>query len=217
MDSVTRRRRRRTHLNGCALLAVCGALVLPLHAATVISELTSSDIARAISIATAPARARATFHAPYIIPVADSTVERLEVVTEFRRFVLASEAQTALGNWMLARGGYDSKGRTLKDMLQRWRGVVSIRVRLRFHPHHRYSAVPIVDILLDEPTLLALETTREALGARAASPEEPSIMTGAVVETAFNAPSIANGPLPVRIVFEGEELVREMVDFAKLE
>ena len=39
---------------------------------------------------------------------------------------------------MMGRGGYDPKGRTLKDLLRPLAGQVSIRARLRFHPHNTY-------------------------------------------------------------------------------
>ena len=215
--SVTRRPDVRTRLKTWIFVMVAGTIVVQLLGAAVTEELTSSDITRALSIARGSEKSRTMFHAPYVVPVSDASIERLEVITEFRRFVLASEEQSALGNWMVARGGYDAKGRTLKDMLQRWRGTVAIKTRIRFHPHHRYSAVPTIDILLDDPTLLSLDTTRVPLGASPASPDLPIIMTGVVVETAFNAPSVGNRVLPVRVLFGGKELVRVMVDFSALD
>ena len=44
-----------------------------------------------------------------------------------------------------------------------------------------------------------------------------SPLSGAVIETFFNAPSFHDRTLPVRIVFDGKELVRAAVDFSKLE
>ena len=110
-------------------------------------DVTDADIQRATAIATGRKDLRGQFHAPYILPVSDPTVERAEVITEFRRFVLASEELAARGNWMVARGGHDAKRRTLKDMLEQWRGQVAIRVAVRFHPQHSYAALPPIDIL----------------------------------------------------------------------
>ena len=42
-------------------------------------------------------------------------------------------------------------------------------------------------------------------------------MTGAIVETFFNAPSFHDRELPLRIVFDGKERVRALVDFSKIE
>ena len=60
----------------------------------------------------------------------------------------------------MARGGYDPKGRTLKDVLRPLDGQVSIRARLRFHPHNNYVTLPAFDILLGDPTLLAINAIR---------------------------------------------------------
>ena len=89
-------------------------------------------------------------------------IEHLDVITEFRRFVLAAEDQLKAGNWMMARGGYDPKGRTLKDLLRPRSGQVSIRARLRFHPQNNYTSLPAFDILLGEPTLLAIDVDPHA-------------------------------------------------------
>jgi hypothetical protein len=97
-------------------------------------QLTDRDISSALAVATGPEAARTLFHAPYILPVKDATIEQLEVITEYRRFVLAAEDELKAGNWMMARGGYDPKGRSLKDLLKPSAGQVSIRARLRFHP-----------------------------------------------------------------------------------
>ncbi|MSO56884.1 MAG: hypothetical protein EXQ55_08195 [Acidobacteria bacterium] len=137
-------------------------LTTPLVAA-INTEVTDADVRRAFGIAAGPTPAGARFHAPYILPVRDAMVERIEVITEFRRFVLASEAQTVLGNWTLARGGYDAKGRTLKELLSRWRGQVSIKLRARFHPRHLYSFMPAIDILIGEPAFLAIDVMRSPL------------------------------------------------------
>jgi hypothetical protein len=199
---------RHRALTGAAVL-----LMMTPRIAAINAEMTDADIRRAIGIAVGPQRAGAGFHAPYILPVRDAMIERLEVITEFRRFVLASQEQIALGNWTLARGGYDAKGRTLTDLLQKWRGQVSIRLRARFHPHHSYTFMPAIDILIGEPSFLAIDVVRTPL----MSEGSPTSMTGAVFETAFNAPSFHDRSLPVRVVLDGKELARVDVDFSKLE
>jgi hypothetical protein len=205
------------NVNRWAVLAAAAFLMSPDGTAAIDVDVTTADITRAVAVANSAANARARFHAPYILAVSDPMIERLEVITEFRRFVLASEEQTRLGRWMVARGGYDLKGRTLKDMLKRWHGQVSVKARLRFHPHHRYSGVPLFDILIDEPSLLAVETDRTPLTTSAMDREMASVMTGAVIETSFNAPSVDDRVLPVRLLLDAKELVRVSVDFSRLE
>jgi len=194
------------------LFGAAAFLVTTPRVAAINADLSDADIRRAIGIAVGPRTAGVRFHVPYILAVKDPLVERLEVITEFRRFVLASEEQTALGNWTSARGGYDMKGRTLKDNLQGRHGQVSIKLRARFHPHHWYSFLPAIDILIGEPSFLALDVVRTPLLA-----DGSASMTGAVIEAAFNAPSFHDRSLPVRIVMDGEELTRVDVDFSKLE
>ena len=204
--------------NRWALVAVAGFLLTRPPARAVTEVLSDADVSRAFAVANSSEDARSRFHAPYIVALSGPSLEQVEVITEFRRFVLAAEEQVRLGNWMAARGGYDQKGRTLKDTLKALTGQVTIRARVRFHPLNTYVGVPPIDILLGEPSLLALAVTRTpnfSLGP-ADDKSRPAIM-GAVVETAFNAPSIGDRLLAVRVVSAGEELGRVSVDFSRLE
>lgn len=186
-------------------------------AVALIEQLTDRDITRALDVANSSETQRTRFHTPYVVPVSDPAVERLDIVTEFRRFVLAAEEELNGGNWMLARGGYDAKGRSLKDLLRGKAGQVAVRVRLRFHPLNVYVALPAVDVLLGDPTLLTvgIERTPHVDAARQSSGRD--VLTGATIEAAFNAPSIANRRLPVRVMFEGREVVRAVIDFQLIE
>jgi hypothetical protein len=198
-----------------ASVAVAGWLVAQSQVAAIDADFSEADLRRAVTIAVGSDGNRERFHAAYNVPVTDSTVEQVEVITEFRRFVLASEEQLALGNWMLARGGFDSSGQTLKNLLERWRGQVALRTRVRFHPQHAYTAIPAIDILVGEPSFLAVETVRTPV--TVSFDGGTSGLVGAVVETTFNALSIANRTLPVRIALDGKELVRLSVDFGRLD
>lgn len=180
-------------------------------------DVTLGDVQRAIAIAVGPESARARFHAPYRVPVNDSTVQDVEVITEFRRFVMASEEQLLLGNWMLARGGFDSQGRTLRDMLKDLHGQVSIRTSLRFHPHHSYPDIPLIETTISEPSFLPVDVIRTPIWSNASDVVGPVPLSGAIIETFFNAPSFHDRTLPLRIVFEGKELVRATVDFSRLD
>ena len=178
--------------------------------------LTDRDIAHAYNLANGSEATRTQFHAAYRIPVNDATIEQFEVVTELRRFVLAAEEQLKSGNWMMARGGFDAKGKSLKDHLRPFAGQVSIRARLRFHPLNNYTTPPPMDILLGEPTLLAINAVRTP-HVTTGEPGTRDVITGATIETFFNAPTIADRVLPVRLMFEGKELARATVDFSRVE
>src|SRR5687768_14901384 len=97
------------NLKRWALVAVAGWLI-DSPVAAIDYDFTEADLRRAVAIAVGSEGAREKFHVAYNVPLNDSTVEQVEVITEFRRFVLASEEQLGLGNWMLARGGFDSNG-----------------------------------------------------------------------------------------------------------
>jgi len=177
---------------------------------------TDREVAQALNIANGSDASRGLFHAAYQVAIADPLVEHLEVITEFRRFVLAAEEQLKNGNWMMARGGYDTKGRTLKDLLRPRTGQVSIRARLRFHPHNNYATLPAFDILLGDPTLLAIDVIRTPHVTKG-EPNFHEVIYAATIETFYNAPTIADRVLPLRLLFEGKEVARLSVDFSRVE
>ena len=200
------------------LSIVAAALLLaqgPIGAVTV--ALSDRDIAEALNIANGSEATRGLFHAPYLVAVENPAVEHLEVITEFRRFVLAAEDQLKAGNWLMGRGGYDVKGRTLKDVLRPVQGQVSVRARLRFHPLNNFVTLPAFDILLGEPTLLAIDATRTPhVTPASGEPGTRDVITGATIEVFYNAPTIDDRVLPVRILSEGKELARVSVDFSRV-
>jgi hypothetical protein len=201
-----------------SLPLIAAALLLSrAPAAAVTDVLTERDIAHALSIANGSEASRALFHAPYLVAVDDPLIEHLEIVTEFRRFVLAAEEQLKRGNWMMARGGFDQKGQTINDVLQPLAGQVSLRARLRFHPQNNYVTLPAFDILLGEPTLLAIDTIRTSHVTRATGePGTRDVINGATIEVFYNAPTIGDRALPVRLLFESTEIARVSMDFSRV-
>ncbi len=200
------------------LVVVCAVLVwVTVPVAGLTEVMTESDIARALNVANGSDATRARFHAPYRMAIDDPMIHNLEIVTEFRSFVSAAEDQVKAGNWMMARGGYDSKGRTIKDLLRPRIGQVAIRAQLQFHPHNNYTTLPAFDILLGEPTLLALNSSRTPVMMAGTDGGLSSGISGATIETFYNAPTIADRVLPLRLLFEGKEVARLSVDFSRIE
>jgi hypothetical protein len=202
-----------------ALAIAFACLTMQAGLPALVQTLTDEDIARALAIANGPEPSRSRYHAAYIVAVNHPTVEQLEVVTEFRRFVLAAEEHVRAGNWTVARGGYDREGRTMKEILRPSSGQLSIRARLRFHPQNVYVYLPPLDVLLGDPTLRPLDTSRSSDFTPAAKndPSSKPVIVGATIETAFDASAAGSRVLPIRIISEGKELIRVRVDFSTLD
>ena len=101
--------------------------------------LTDRDIARALNIANGSEAEPRPVSRPLPCRDRPPPVEHLEVITEFRRFVLAAEDQFTNRKLDDGAGRRPSqKGRTLKDLLAPRTGQVSIRAHLRFHPLNNY-------------------------------------------------------------------------------
>lgn len=200
------------------LLAAIGVSLVQPSARALNVDVDDSAIRRASEIALGSDAVRARFHEAYRVRIDDPLFERVEVVTEFRRYVLEAERQRAQGNWMMARGGYDSKGRTLKELLSEVHGQVIVRVQLRLHPLHTYSTLPPFEISLGDPGLLPIKSSSapEIAGMKKDG-KDVSALTGGVLETAFNAPSIGNAALPLRVIVDGKLIGRATVDFSKIE
>jgi len=200
-----------------ALVVLAGVILAEPSVRALDVDVDDAAIGRASAIALGPEAARTRFHDAYRVPIDDPVLERVEVVTEFRRFVIEAEQQRIQGNWMMARGGYDSKGRTLKDLLANVRGQVVIRAHIRLHPLHTYSALPPFEISLGEPPLLPVAVSSSPLISGTKEKKEGNAMTGGVLETAFNAPSIGNASAPLRVTLDGKLVGRAVVDFSRID
>jgi hypothetical protein len=186
-----------------AAIIAAGALVWPM---------TQAEMERAIAIGRAFDAERARFHQPYVLAVADPAVEQIEVVTEFRRVVLFAEEQIRRGDHMFGV-------RQVETAMRQWHGKVTIVARLRFHPLNTFLAAPPYDVGVGEPPIAPLDVRRTSLYALASNqkPATPSPLTGAVVESDFDAAEIAQAVRQVRIVLEGKEVLRTRVDFGMLQ
>jgi len=140
--------------------AAAVAILLQGEAVAVVTVLGDKDIERALKLAQAVEQKRAQFHAPYLVRVDDPTVEQVEVVTEFRRYVLTAQDQLRQGNWLFAQGV-----RNAKEKLQPWRERMSLVARLRFHPHNTLMMVPLYDITIDQPVLVPVDIVRTPITA----------------------------------------------------
>ena len=174
--------------------------------------MTQAEMERALSIGRAFDAERARFHKPYMLAIADPTVEQIEVVTEFRRVVMFAEEQIRHGDHMFGL-------RQTEPAMRPWHGKLTIAARLRFHPMNTFRASPPYDITVGAPPIPRLDTRRTSLYALASSqkPATPTPLTGAIVEVDFDAQTVGQAVRQVRVVLEGKEVLRTMVDFATLQ
>jgi hypothetical protein len=179
-------------------------------------RLAPADLQRALTLARWPTSdaERSRFHELYFFTVNSPAVEyfavqKLEVITEFRRLELIAEEHARI-NDTFGRGGM----RDVEDALRPWRGRLSIIVSLVFDPTRYITGVPPVGMVLEGPTLVApLETIRNGVYSSGDRP----VLVGATVESAFDAEAIGQELRPVFIHREGMLVARSPIDFSRLE
>jgi hypothetical protein len=101
-----------------------------------------------------------------------------------------------------------SRGRNQRRHL----GARSRRIRLE-----RTIAEGSAASVLGEPTLLPLSAIRTPNYAPKLEPGSRLVILGATVDISFNAPSIDDRVLPVRMMLDGTEVARAQVDFSRFE
>ena len=178
--------------------------------------LAPADMRRALTLARWPTSdaERSRFHERYVFAVNSPTteyfaVQKVEVITEFRRLELIAEEHARI-NDTFGRGGL----RDVEDALAPWRGLVSIVVTLTFDSAKYITGVPPVDMALEGPTLIApLETTRDGVYSGG---DHPTLI-GGIVRSKFDAASIGQARRPVFIHRDGKPIARPPIDFATLE
>ena len=176
--------------------------------------MTQADLEQALSIGRGADAERARFHRPYVIAMSDPTVEQIEILTEFRRAVLFAEDRIRWGDHLFGV-------RQAEAALAPWHGKLTIVVRLRFHPMNTFIAAPACEVAIDgEPSVAPLDTRRSSLYAQRTTHQKagtPSALTGALVEVDFDAQRVGQHVRPVRVVLEGKQVARTVVDFAQLQ
>jgi hypothetical protein len=177
-------------------------------------DMSRGDIERALKLAQAPEPTRARFHALYITRFGDPTIEEVQVVTEFRRYVLTAEQQIGQGRWMFAQGT-----REAEEALRPWKGRLSIVLRLRFHPQNNLDGIPPYECVLGDPAVESLDVIRTPINAprSSANRSASTALLGATIETVFSASRAGQGNGPIAIRLAGQELKRVDIDLSVLE
>jgi hypothetical protein len=118
-------------------LALPGILLLACAVpAAVETRLGSASLQEAVGVGQSRLESVHTrFHAPYRIPVSQPPIDYIEVVTPYRRVVLAAEAQQKVGN---RRFGQREALAALGDTPE----AVDLVIEVTFHPFNTFVAVP---------------------------------------------------------------------------
>jgi hypothetical protein len=194
-----------------ALAPLCLLAVLhvsgPLRASALETPLDRDAVERALQVARSADRPRADYHAGYVVDLDGPVVERVEVVSEFRRIVLMAEERLALGDWMFARSATEAE-----RALEPWRGATTIAARLRFNPLNVLASVPPYLIVVgpEDAPLMPSATERTGILVNAT-------MTGATIESRFDSAALENAPPVVRVVLDGATVATVAIDFGAIE
>lgn len=197
------------------LLAVLVS-VLPLQSAAraIIVAPTPRDVERALKLAQAPEPQRAAFHKPYVLHLDHAELEQLDVITEYRRYVLAAEDQLRMGNWLFAQSVRDAQ-----EKLKPWRERLTLVARLRFHPQNVLIGIPPYEIALRNPDLAPLNLTRTPINAllsgRPGDFNAP--LVGATLEAVFNSSTIGQTAGHAILSLEGKQVASVTIDFSTLQ
>lgn len=183
-----------------------------LLAMMLLTSLRPADIERAVALARWPTTdaGRERFHALYVthypIPSAPAgpTVGSIEIISEFRRVELITEAHERMRD-MFAKGGYQDAA----DAVKPWQGQVSIVA------HVRYGLVTIgtpdigVTMTGDKaPTPISTKVT--PLYAN-------NVVVGADVEVVFASTEVGQTARTVTVRSNGAEIARTTVDFGLID
>jgi len=199
-----------------ARVLIVALLALATQARALNLHITSADMQRALTLARWPTAdaERSRFHGRYVFAVNSPTVEyfavqKLEVITEFRRLEMIAEEHARL-NDTFGRGGLHE----VEEALRPWRGRLSIIVSLVFDPTRYITGVPAVDLMLEGPTLLApLDTTRRGVYGSGDHP----VLVGGMIESTFDADAVGQDVRQLFIHRGGKPIARPPIDFSRLE
>jgi hypothetical protein len=196
------------------LATVC--LSAPAGLRALVLDVDQDQAYRAIALGRGTEAERARFHARYIVPASDATIERVELLTPFRRVVIETERRLGGGDHMFG-------ARQAADLLKPWRGKLTIIVRVRFHPHNVFVTMPAYEAVVASPAGVEVrlgDVRRTPIWAMAEPNQKRGTSTaliGAVVESDFDAAAVGQTTRVVSVMLEGQVLARATIDFARLD
>lgn len=169
---------------------------------------------------------RTRYHQPYRIEVGRPPVDAIDLVTPFRRVVLAAEARARQGDRRFGQ-------REALGVLREQRGRLTVFVELTFHPLNTYVGVPPYGVALTRAgspgRIEALDVQRiprfgpRLVGTPLPFPQIPvlpsagqPVLGGTLVAGFDSARLDAAGVYDIVIEESGKELARASVDLGRL-
>lgn len=184
-------------------------------------SLSAADTQRALRLAGDADGVRARFHAPYVTSISGSVITEIQVLTEFRRTVIAAEEARRRGDWTVAQGARSLSGQSVDDVVRPWRAKVTIAASLQLDAMHTYVAVPGCEVLMGGmPVIGSLDrrvTPRTSLPYAGRAATTTTSLVGAIVEADFDAASLGGTSRLVLVLCDGKEVARRAIDFDRLE
>jgi len=203
-----------------AVPASFAAVACPVASARVhaiVLDVNQDEAYRAIAIGRSTQAERTRFHAAYLIASSDPTVERVDLLTPFRRVVVETERRLDFGDHQFG-------ARQAADAIRKWRSTLTISVRIRFHPQNVYVTVPPYETIVasspggDEVALG--DVRRTPLWARPDPNQKTgngAALIGAIIESDFATAAVGQTTRVVSVMLDGKTLARATIDFSKLD
>jgi len=135
------------------------------------------------------------FHAGYAL-TPSGEVDRVEIITEFRRAVLIVRQHAEMGEFSFNENN-------LARALVPYHGLVTFVAQLRLHPLHNFAKPPLYDMYVQTgPTTKPVPPTsfkREAMYPPG-TPDTPPAMNGFLLELTVPRVDISGAPDPVLVI-----------------
>ncbi len=190
-------------------------------------DIDTSAVKRAIDLGRSPAAdSSRRFHDRYVVLLGEPPLDRLEIVTEFRRVVLATENRVRFADTTWGPEQAEA-------MLRPWRERVSLVLHVTFAPNNTYRSMPRFDVVLYEKPFSAAPGSATSRQAKRIEPidlvETPRYVSGqpappgtpilaGTVEATFSARGLdRTGTYLAAILLADRELRRVELDFSRIE
>jgi hypothetical protein len=199
-----------------ASLAAAACLAAPAGVRAIVLDVTQDQAYRAIAIGRGTQAERTRFHAAYLRAASDPTIERVELLTPFRRVVVETERRLDFGDHQFG-------ARQAAEVIKKWRSTLTISVRIRFHPQNVYVTVPPYETIVasspggDEVRLGDVRRTPLFAQANPDQPGAGTALIGASIEYDFDLATVGQTTRVVSVMLGDKTLARATIDFSKLD